>query len=252
MTNSAVPEVHHASLSAIPVELSRLEPLRPLPLHDVSRAMQEYQAGLGALLAETDWQVFRDRDGRERRFVKRGGWRKVATWFGLDLYVGRITVEKDDAGRIALAEVVGRVVAPNGRTAEDVGCCSADERRFSKPEHDIRATATTRALNRATSNLVGMGEVTAEEMLDDVEPLLPDWAQFATDEVGDRMLAQLTELVGEPRAHALRNGIDSRYGGTPNVVTGIVNALHRMLSAPPAEDLTKTSDDAARDAATGE
>jgi hypothetical protein len=50
------------------------------------------------------------------------------------------------------------------------GYCSADESRFKnakgrqKIENDLRATATTRAKNRAISDLVGMGEVSAEEV----------------------------------------------------------------------------------------
>ena len=51
------------------------------------------------------------------------------------------------------------------------GYCSVEEDRFSGPrgnrsklENDLRATATTRAMNRAISGLVGMGEVSAEEV----------------------------------------------------------------------------------------
>jgi hypothetical protein len=238
MSNSAVAV---PPLPATP-ELSRLEPLRPMPLHDVQRAMGEYQAGLAALLNDNDWQTFSDRGGQPRRFVKRTGWRKIATWFGLDLYVGRITVERYEDGRIRLAEVVGRVVAPNGRVGEDIGACSADERGFSKPEHDIRATATTRALNRAISNLVGMGDLTAEEVLDEVEPMLPEWAQPCSDELGHEMMAKLAELLGAERAEVLTRAIANRYDGVPNVVTGVVTALHKMLTAAPAEGAAPTQE----------
>src|SRR5262245_7370901 len=63
--------------NAAPVALepvSRLEPLRPLPLVDVQRAMAEYQRGLQALLDDGDWQEFRTRAGGRDRFVKRSGW----------------------------------------------------------------------------------------------------------------------------------------------------------------------------------
>ncbi|GIW70273.1 MAG: hypothetical protein KatS3mg101_1020 [Patescibacteria group bacterium] len=72
-----------------------------------------------------------------------------------------------------------RAIAPNGRSAIGVGSCDAFEKAFKKngeyvdkfgrpanPNsiHNIRATAETRAFNRAVSNLVGGGEVSAEEV----------------------------------------------------------------------------------------
>lgn len=212
-------------------ELARLEPLRPLPVHSVKSAMTEYQTGLHEILDESDWQVFPDRSG-ERRFVKRSGWRKISTWLALDLEVKTVSVERDDNGNPLRALVIGRAVAPNGRKAEDIGACSLNERRFSKPEHDLIAVATTRALNRATANLVGMGElVSAEEIADDdtVVERAPEWAQNANAELIERMRGQLHALVGSERGDALSLGIENRYSGVPNIVTGIVNALHKML-----------------------
>jgi len=227
---------------------SRLEPLRPLPLVDVQRAMGEYQEGLHALLGDADWQTFADRDGRERRFVKRNGWRKISTWFGFDLLIKRTVVERVAArvcpqcghsylergtseGDPLRALVEGRAVAPNGRAAEDVGACALSERTFSKPEHDLVSTAATRALNRATANLVGMGElVSAEEAADETAPLLPEWAQEAGNELLEVMHRKLTELVGARRATALVRAIGERYGYVPNISTGFVNAMHSMLA----------------------
>jgi hypothetical protein len=198
--------------------------------------MDEYQQGLHALLNDNDWQVFADREGRERRFVKRGGWRKVATWFGLDLLVDdeRMRLSHDTDGNPLRAIVVARAVAPNGRMAEDVGACSISERRFSKPEHDLIATATTRALNRATSNLVGMGELSAEELGDElgetiVGVALPEWALAADVPSEATMHDKLEALIGADRSRALIRAIHDRYGYVPNVTTGLVNALFSML-----------------------
>jgi hypothetical protein len=225
--------------------IARLEPLRPMPVHQVQAAMQEYQAGLAALLDDTDWQVFMDRNRGERRFVKRSGWRKIGTWFGLDLLIKdeSIVIDRDEQGNPLRTRLTARVIAPNGRKGEDVGACSITERRFSKPEHDLLATAATRALNRATANLVGMGEVTAEEILTEVEPLLPEWAQVAPDTAVATMLGKLRELVGDERAGLLTRAVGERYDGVPNVVTGLVNALHSMLTATPPEP-TPTDDPA--------
>ena len=236
------------------VAVARLEPLRPMPVHQVAAAMQEYQAGLQALLADSDWQTF-TQGGEVKRFVKRSGWRKIGTWFGLDVYLGRVELDRDEHGQLLRARVTARAVAPNGRTFEDIGACSHAERRFSKPEHDILSTAATRAINRATSDLVGMGSVSADEMLepDLAEPVLPEWAEMADYAATETMFVKLVELVGDDRAKVLLSAIGNRYDGVPNVVTGVVNALHSMLAskAGPAAE-AKHSDDAARDAAQGE
>jgi hypothetical protein len=59
---------------------------------------------------------------------------------------------------------VVRVTAPNGRTALGVGMCSTEERNFAHKDHDVYATAHTRAKNRAISDIIGAGEVSAEEI----------------------------------------------------------------------------------------
>ena len=44
------------------------------------------------------------------------------------------------------------------------GNCSRQEGNKAHPNHDIPATAMTRATNRAIADLIGAGEVTAEEI----------------------------------------------------------------------------------------
>lgn len=72
---------------------------------------------------------------------------------------------KDEEGRVNEASFLVKVWSPDGRSAEGWGNCSIFEnRRFSKVNHDIPSTAMTRAINRAVSDLIGAGEVSAEEM----------------------------------------------------------------------------------------
>ena len=142
--------------------------IQPLPLQETRRMMHDYQTGLEQIVSTDDWQEFRgNRDGQSHRFLKRSGWRKIALWFGLDLEVIRREIDRDPDGRILRAHVIARATAPNGRFCDGDGGCSADERRFSKVEHDVTATAVTRATNRAISGLVGMGALSAEELADD-------------------------------------------------------------------------------------
>jgi hypothetical protein len=127
--------------------------------------MTAYQEGLKSILDESDWQSFTERKtGEKRRFLKRSGWRKIAFWFGLDLQIISSEVERDANGNPLRARVIARATHPNGRRSDGDGYCSIRERGFSKPENDIPATAATRAINRAISNLVGMGDVSAEEV----------------------------------------------------------------------------------------
>lgn len=142
----------------------RATQIQPLDLRETRAMMTAYQQGLREIVDEDDYQAFRGRDGETNKFLKRSGWRKIATWFGLDLEIRSRDLERGEDDRIIRAHVVVRAIAPNGRYADGDGGCSITERGFSKAEHDIPATATTRATNRAISNLVGMGSMSAEEL----------------------------------------------------------------------------------------
>lgn len=139
--------------------------LMPLDTTQVVEGMKAYQKLLHDLLEPSDWQGTGD-----DKFLKKSGWRKIARAFNLSLTKVSITVERDAEGNPVRAEAVFRALAPNGQVQDGDGYCSVDEPRFAsakgrqKIENDLRATATTRAKNRAISDLVGMGEVSAEEV----------------------------------------------------------------------------------------
>lgn len=95
-------------------------------------------------------------------YLKKSYWRKVATAFNLtDQIINEERVQEDDG---FLYRIKVRATAPNGRSAEGVGMCDSRARKYAHPEHDVYATAHTRAKNRAISDLVGGGEVSYEEM----------------------------------------------------------------------------------------
>lgn len=149
----------------------RGEVLRPLDVGEQKAAMDLYQSGLREILDDSDYQgAGRNRDGTPRKFVKKSGWRKIAAWFDLSIELLRDQVERDEHGNVTRACVWARAVAPSGRAADGDGYCDSAEERFQdargrqKLENDLRGTATTRAVNRAISNLVGMGDVSAEEI----------------------------------------------------------------------------------------
>jgi voltage-gated potassium channel Kch len=138
--------------------------IMPLDVTQTRAAMAVHQEQLNNIVDAHDWQEFADRQGNVRRFLKRGGWRKIAFWYALDLEVVRMDIERNDQDEVIRAHVIARARHPNGRFADGDGGCSVQERGFAKPEHDIAAVAVTRATNRAISNLVGMGDLSAEEL----------------------------------------------------------------------------------------
>lgn len=125
--------------------------------------------------------------------VNKSGWRKIATAFNVSTKVMK-KIRSQSEGIIRY-EVKARAVAPNGKTAESSGMASSNEsnfmeslteggdwnvddedvfkidgkhRRIKDPravnEHNLMTLAETRAKNRAISDLVGGGEVSAEEL----------------------------------------------------------------------------------------
>lgn len=129
--------------------------------------------------------------------VNKSGWRKIATAFNLSVEIVDQELWEEDG--IVKARVLARATAPNGKTSTEVAMCASNEsnhmeagkpddgtepkdhpdyikvdgkwRRLKDPrevnEHNILATAATRAKNRAISDCVGGGEVSAEEMTAD-------------------------------------------------------------------------------------
>lgn len=127
-------------------------------------AIAEYEALKAAIIRPGDVQKIQGRD-----FLKKSFWRRVATCFGLSLELVSETRGHDEKGGLFYS-VIYRAVAPNGRVMTADGYCSQSEQgRGGWPEHNVRATAHTRAKNRAISDLVGGGEVSADELTEYVE-----------------------------------------------------------------------------------
>ncbi len=125
-------------------------------------AIHQYEALKAAIVRPDDVQMIQG-----RRFLKKAFWRRVATCFGLSLELVSQERGFDEQGHLFYS-VMYKAIAPNGRTMDADGYCSTAENGRDKwPEHNVRATAHTRAKNRAISDLVGGGEVSAEEMPDE-------------------------------------------------------------------------------------
>ena len=231
----------------------------PLDPSQVVEGMRLYQQLLKDLLEPSDWQTH-DKQGRplERPFLKKSGWRKIARAFNLSFERVDSRVEREEDGTPVRAEVWIRAVAPNGQFGDGDGYCSADEVRFKswrgrqKLENDLRSTATTRAKNRATADLVGMGEVSAEEIAPGGEEGEQARALAAgapaSDELARVAFAALAQLVGrgEPDRFAARQvgeRIAADHGYLPVAVgralcyaAGALEAKPRDREAPRSVD----------------
>lgn len=120
------------------------------------------------VLKESDFWI----DKREnKKRVKKSGWLKYALACNVNLEkIDEREVDKqlppESGNWVTVFHFDYRAIAPTGRYAEASGSASTDEREGSdKVIHDTRSLAQTRAMNRAISNLVGGGEISAEETM---------------------------------------------------------------------------------------
>lgn len=121
------------------------------------------------LFEELKGKILSDRDYQEisgKRYIKKSGWRMFALAFNLSDELLKEDRKEYQNGKESyfVWEATVRATAPNGRYSEATASCASNEKRFSHQEHDVRATAHTRAKNRAISDLIGGGEVSAEEV----------------------------------------------------------------------------------------
>ncbi len=143
---------------------------------DVDTAIQQwdaYQKLCKGLLNETDYQEIivkeKDADGNyvkvKRQFKKKSAWQKLSRAFNVDTEIVDRELERTKMGRVREAYYCVRATLPNGRSVESDALCSRSERGKDKvSDHTIMSTAKTRATNRAIAELIGAGEVSAEEM----------------------------------------------------------------------------------------
>lgn len=135
---------------------------------DVERALDDweaYQELTEKLLVPSDYQKIKNKKtGEITKFKKKSAWRKYRNAFKISTEIIDREIIKNKQGIVQEATFVVRATSPRGDYTDAYGNCSRFEKTvFQKPNHDIPATAQTRATNRAISDLIGAGEVSAEE-----------------------------------------------------------------------------------------
>ena len=102
-------------------------------------------------------------------FLKKSAWRKYINAFGISIDIISKSVYKTEDDTIA--EYVVKAIVPGGQYVVAEGTKSKSEYWSEKYQnfgsytiHNLKATARTRAINIAVSDLVGYGETSAEEL----------------------------------------------------------------------------------------
>lgn len=150
---------------------------------DVDTAIADwktYQRVCQEILDDDDHQAFmvteKDENGNkikvEKKFRKKSGWQKLARAFNANTQIVDRDLLRTSTGRVREAYYRIRATLPNGRTVESDALCSRKEKgKENASDHTIMSTAKTRATNRAIAELIGAGEVSAEEMKADNKPV---------------------------------------------------------------------------------
>ncbi len=172
----------------IPPEAVQETKRETLNVDEAIGQFKDYQRLCKELLTNEDYSKSKDKKGNWVRRKNKSAWRKLARAFQVTTRIlDKEVIRDQETGRVIEATFLVEASLPSGRTEEGWGECSIWERgheydtvdnkgqvtckgpcngrkHFTKPDHDIPATAHTRAKNRAISDLIGAGEVSAEEI----------------------------------------------------------------------------------------
>lgn len=133
------------------------------PLLSAEKALEKWQGyqHLIKKIADTgDFVKVGDKEFPTKQFAN-----KLSKFFGLNVMIQKFWREELEGKDNFTIHVVVRAEGPNGQIRESDGHCHSKERKFAHLQHDVFATAVTRAKSRAIMELAGYGECTAEEVM---------------------------------------------------------------------------------------
>ncbi len=148
-------------------------------IDEAVRLFRLYEDAKTRILTDND-VIWIGKDGRPTEkgqghpHIKRSGWRKLARFFGLSCQILERKKEwaEDNEGRYYIWTYKVRASHPCGAYQDAEGVCTSRDPFFSKKhgeriepeEENIMMKAQTVAFNRAISDLLGSGEISAEEV----------------------------------------------------------------------------------------
>jgi hypothetical protein len=142
-----------------------LDIVQPVDVDRLAEAFKKFQEFKQRLLTKDDSVTIAG-----RQYLKKSAWRKWALACGVsDVLVSYERVPpqgKDPHGNFSYRVIVEAVHKATGRSSIGVAMASRSEKKeWAHEEHDVFTLAHTRSKNRAIADLVGGGEVSAEEAL---------------------------------------------------------------------------------------
>jgi hypothetical protein len=156
------------STALVPVAEAKPSPLPAFTGAEMVKAFKAYRELQAALDHDMPDQIIK-LDGKA--FRKKGYWRALGVAFNLSVELVEERREVygtlPSGGENFAWVICYRATTATGRSETGDGTCTAAEKsvgRMRATEHNVRSHAHTRAFNRAVSNLVGFGEVSAEEV----------------------------------------------------------------------------------------
>jgi len=177
-------------------------------IDDIVANWESFQTLKARLLKPDDYHT-----DRGRTYIKKSGWRKIAAAFGISVEtIDRRRIEKVD-GSFTI-EITVKAIAPSGRATTGEAAASSTEPACKgvKSDNNTLATAFTRAANRAISDLVGGGEVSAEEAIDDQPVAAPSIATLPDDYLRGLLDYATDDAVAPAARHILADLLISRVG----------------------------------------
>ncbi|HUK51586.1 MAG TPA: hypothetical protein VLV18_11150 [Terriglobales bacterium] len=230
----------NASSPSPPTEIVDTEPqslVSPADPKRVLKVMRRFEETKRQVLTSNDFVVLET--GREKRpYIKKSGWMKYALACELSLEKRDERVEETAQGRIY--HYTYRSIAPNGRFADAVGSASTTERNFTHPDHDARALVQTRACNRAISNLVAGGEVSAEEMVSDIQENRTTKTENApadADQAPAKQAWNVPIIKDQATQEWVKRGLRQFPLGKGLKSVGMINVLNDELSIVPEKPI---------------
>jgi uncharacterized protein YecE (DUF72 family) len=141
-----------------------VEIVMPLDMKLLTEAFKKFEDFKNSLLGKEDAVEIQG-----RKYLKKSAWRKWALACGVSdeiLQYERVPLNGEDTnGNFYYRVMVRAYHIPTQRSAVGVAIAAKKEKKaWAREEHDIFALAHTRAKNRAIADLVGGGEVSAEEV----------------------------------------------------------------------------------------
>jgi hypothetical protein len=160
------------------------------------------------LLSSSDYQRIGD-----TKFIRKSGFRKLSVVFNLsDEIVEQEKVEREDGS--FYWRIVTKAIAPNGRTSTGVGICDSKERNFAHLEHDVYSTAHTRAKNRAISDMVAGGVVSAEEMSNATPPRTKKTKTESLKNLGEEIGPEIKKAIKTSGSKKALDGVKLKKSWT--------------------------------------